>query len=213
MHIWFSIFEPNSTHKWLKRLEDAEKVTCVVTQNVDNLHLKAGSRKVIELHGTAFRVMCLNCDHKISRYALQKVFDELNPKMDAAVEMIRPDGDVDLTQEQVEGFVVPPCEKCGGVLKPDIVFFGDNVPQHIVQDVKQKVEHSDALLVLGSTLSTYSGYRIALQAKDAKKPIAILNIGKTRADDIVHLKIDGRCGEVLPKIYELYDQKMQCSKY
>lgn len=175
---------------------------CVVTQNVDNLHLKAGSRKVIELHGTAFRVMCLNCDHKICRHELQRVFQKLNPSMIAATQMIRPDGDVELSQAQVEGFNVPACDNCGGILKPDIVFFGDNVPHDKVQNVKANVESSDALLILGTTLSTFSAYRIVLQAIDAKKPVAIVNIGETRADKVVNLRIEGRCGDVLPKIWQ-----------
>ncbi|XP_053986416.1 NAD-dependent protein deacylase Sirt4-like isoform X1 [Hylaeus volcanicus] len=196
----FSSIEPNNTHKVLKKLEDAKKVRCIVTQNVDNLHAKAGSRKVIELHGTAFKVMCLNCDRRICRYSLQDILDRLNPNMTATSQMIRPDGDVDLSQEQVEEFVVPSCEACGGVLKPDIIFFGDNVPRQIVESVKYNVEHSDSLLILGSTLTTFSGYRIALQASNAGKPIAILNIGKTRADDLAKIKVEGRCGDVLSRI-------------
>ncbi|XP_011707722.1 PREDICTED: NAD-dependent protein deacetylase Sirt4-like isoform X1 [Wasmannia auropunctata] len=198
----FSSLRPNITHEILKHMEYVEKVGCVVTQNVDNLHLKAGSRKVIELHGTAFRVMCLNCDHKICRHELQRVFQKLNPSMIAATQMIRPDGDVELSQAQVEGFNVPACDNCGGILKPDIVFFGDNVPHDKVQNVKANVESSDALLILGTTLSTFSAYRIVLQAIDAKKPVAIVNIGETRADKVVNLRIEGRCGDVLPKIWQ-----------
>ncbi|KYM93810.1 NAD-dependent ADP-ribosyltransferase sirtuin-4, partial [Cyphomyrmex costatus] len=199
----FSSLKPNITHELLKHLEYIGKVGCIVTQNVDNLHLKAGSKKVIELHGTAFRVMCLNCDHKISRYYLQRVFQKLNPSMIATTEMIRPDGDVELSQTQVEGFNVPTCDNCGGILKPDIVFFGDNVPHEKVQNVKANVESLDALLILGTTLSTFSAYRIVLQAIDAKKPIAIVNIGETRADKCVNLKVEGRCGDILPKIWQL----------
>ncbi|XP_076643981.1 NAD-dependent protein deacylase Sirt4 isoform X2 [Halictus rubicundus] len=205
----FSSLQPNETHKVLKKLEDAQKVRSIVTQNVDNLHGKAGSRRVIELHGTAFRVMCLKCDHKICRYYLQEILDSLNPNMTATSQMIRPDGDVDISQEQVKGFVVPACSNCGGVLKPDIVFFGDNVPRSVVESVQYNVKHSDSLLILGSTLTTYSGYRIALQANNAGIPIAILNIGHTRADDLASIKVEGRCGEVLSRIFTM-DQKAEC---
>ncbi|XP_039310095.1 NAD-dependent protein deacylase Sirt4 isoform X2 [Solenopsis invicta] len=203
----FSSIKPNITHKILKHLEDIGKVECIVTQNVDNLHLKAGSKKVIELHGTAFRVMCLNCDHKICRHELQRVFKTLNPSMMATAQMIRPDGDVELSQEQIEGFKVPACDNCGGILKPDIVFFGDNVPHEKVQNVKANVESLDALLILGTSLSTFSAYRIVLQAVDAKKPIAIVNIGETRADKCINLKVEGRCGDVLSKIWQLNASK------
>ena len=197
----FSSVKPNITHEILKELENANKVRCIVTQNVDNLHTKAGSRRVIELHGTAFKVMCLNCDQRICRYYLQDILDHMNPNMTVTTQMIRPDGDVDLSQEQVDGFNFPSCENCGGILKPDIIFFGDNVPRQIVESVKYNVKHSDSLLVLGSTLTTFSGYRIVLQAKNAGLPIAILNIGKTRADNFADIKINGRCGDVLSRIF------------
>ncbi|XP_076624121.1 NAD-dependent protein deacylase Sirt4 [Colletes latitarsis] len=201
----FSSIKPNNTHKVLKTLEDANKIKCIVTQNVDNLHAKAGSRRVIELHGTAFRVMCLNCDRRICRHLFQDSLDKLNPNIIASSQMIRPDGDVDLSHEQVEGFVVPPCEECGGILKPDIIFFGDNVPRQIVESVKYNVKYSDSLLVLGSTLTTYSGYRIALQANEIGIPIAILNIGETRADSLANIKMEGRCGDVLTRICRMID--------
>ncbi|XP_032679142.1 NAD-dependent protein deacylase Sirt4 isoform X2 [Odontomachus brunneus] len=133
---------------------------------------------------------------------LEYLEKELNPSMIATTQMIRPDGDVELSQEQVEGFNVPACGNCGGVLKPDIVFFGDNVPHDIVQNVKANVENLDALLILGTSLSTFSAYRIVLQAINANKPIAIINIGKTRADELVNLKVEGRCGDILPKVWQ-----------
>ncbi|XP_012234272.1 NAD-dependent protein deacylase Sirt4-like [Linepithema humile] len=199
----FSSLKPNISHKILKELESVGKVQCIVTQNVDNLHSKAESKNVIELHGTAFKVMCLNCDHKICRHKLQKIFQELNPSMTATTQMIRPDGDVELSQTQVEGFNIPACHNCGGILKPDIVFFGDNVPHGTVENVKNNVESSDALLILGTTLTTFSAYRIVLQAVDGKKPVAIVNIGKTRADELMNLRIEGRCGDILSKVWQL----------
>ncbi|XP_046832238.1 NAD-dependent protein deacylase Sirt4-like [Vespa crabro] len=195
----FSTFQPNDTHKVLKDLEEIGKISCIVTQNVDNLHTKAGNKNVIELHGTAFRVMCLNCNHKMERSNFQNILKELNPLLNSHSEMIRPDGDVDLTQQETEEFNVPPCGNCGGVLKPDIVFFGDNVPRHVVENVKNIVEQSSSLLILGTSLSTFSGYRIVLQALNAKKPIILVNIGKTRADNDISIRIEGRCGYILPK--------------
>ncbi|XP_070151247.1 NAD-dependent protein deacylase Sirt4 isoform X4 [Polyergus mexicanus] len=168
----FSSLKPNVTHKILKDLEYVGKVGCIVTQNVDNLHSKAGSK------------------------------EKLNPSMIAITQMIRPDGDVELSQAQVEDFNVPACDNCGGILKPDIIFFGDNVPRNIVQNVKNNVENSDALLILGTTLTTFSAYRIVLQAIEANKPIAIVNIGKTRADEFVNLRVEGRCGDILSKVWQ-----------
>lgn len=197
----FSKFVPNVTHELLKHLEDKGRVNCVITQNVDNLHRKAGSRNVIELHGTAFKVMCLGCDQVINRYHFQELLDELNPNFTSNDTKIRPDGDVDLSQEQVDEFIVPPCSDCGGILKPEIVFFGDNVTRQVVNQVRTEVESADSLLVLGTSLTTFSGYRIVLQAVEARKPIAIVSIGETRADNHANVKIHGRCGEVLSKIY------------
>ncbi|XP_031832200.1 NAD-dependent protein deacylase Sirt4 isoform X2 [Nomia melanderi] len=186
----FSSIEPNDTHKLLKKLEDTQKVRCIITQNVDNLHVKAGSRRIIELHD---------------------VLDGLNYNMSATSQMIRPDGDVDISEEEIDRFIVPACENCGGILKPDIVFFGDNVPRQTVDSVKYNVEHSDALFILGSTLTTFSGYRIALQASNAGKPIAILNIGQTRADALANIKVEGRCSDVLSRIFTV-DKKAECKE-
>lgn len=103
----------------------------------------------------------------------------------------------------MEGFNIPACDNCGGILKPDIVFFGDNVPRDTVENVKDNVENSDALLILGTTLTTFSAYRIVLQAVDGKRAIAMVNIGKTRADELINLRIEGRCGDILSKVWQL----------
>ncbi|KRT81717.1 hypothetical protein AMK59_5217, partial [Oryctes borbonicus] len=186
----FSTCQPNATHISVRNLQSVHnKVSCVVTQNVDSLHYKAGSKNVIELHGSAFRVLCLDCDAKYSRFDVQKMLAELNPTIKNTSDMIRPDGDVDISPDIIERFNPPFCLQCGGTLKPDIVFFGDNVPRARVEDVRNSVSESDSLLVLGSSLFVFSGYRIVLQALEENKNVAVVNIGKTRADDIVHLKI------------------------
>ncbi|KOB72000.1 NAD-dependent protein deacetylase [Operophtera brumata] len=188
----FSNIEPNITH--------LSKVTSIVTQNVDRLHHKAGSCNVIELHGTGYIVKCLSCTYEVDRHTLQKELLSKNPEIEKSFTMIRPDGDVDLSKEQEEKFKVPLCPKCEGPLKPDIIFFGDNVPRDKVELVRNQVTSSDAVFVLGSSLTVYSSYRIILQAKEEGKDIAILNIGPTRADNLVHLKVETKCGDILPEL-------------
>ncbi|KAL4711906.1 hypothetical protein ACJJTC_006075 [Scirpophaga incertulas] len=191
---------PNSTHYSIHDLEKANKVTSIVTQNVDRLHQKAGSKNVIELHGSGYQVNCLQCTYKISRDELQQVLLKNNPTMENTFSMIRPDGDVELTSEQVDSFKSPLCPNCEGPLKPDIIFFGDNVPKVRVEQVRRQVSKSDAVFVLGSSLTVYSSYRILLQAKEEKKEIAILNIGPTRADDFTNIKVSAKCGDILPRL-------------
>ncbi|XP_047538078.1 NAD-dependent protein deacylase Sirt4 [Vanessa atalanta] len=193
----FSSVQPNATHYSIRELEKAGKVTAVVTQNVDRLHHKAGSENIIELHGTGYIVKCMKCPYEIDRFKLQEILLNNNPGMESSFNMIRPDGDVDLSKEQVDRFQTPLCPKCESPLKPDIVFFGDNVPKERVEQVRHQVSVSDAVFVLGSSLTVYSSYRIILQAKEENKKIAVLNIGPTRADNIVDLKISTKCGEIL----------------
>ncbi|XP_049879251.1 NAD-dependent protein deacylase Sirt4 [Pectinophora gossypiella] len=196
----FSSVQPNASHHSVRELEKAGKVTAIVTQNVDRLHHKAGSENVIELHGTGYIVKCLRCPYEISREVLQEELMQNNPDMESSFSMIRPDGDVELSKEQVERFKTPLCPKCEGPLKPDIVFFGDNVPKLRVDQVRAATTNSDGIFVLGSTLTVYSSYRIILQAKEEKKRVAVLNIGPTRADDIIDLKISAKCGDILPEL-------------
>lgn len=165
------------------------------------MHFKAGSKNVIELHGTAFRVICLTCGNTYDRVAIQEKLKELNPDLCETSQMVRPDGDVEIPQEKIINFKPAFCE-CGGVLKPDITFFGDNVPKTRVELVRENVTNSGAVLVLGSSLSVFSGYRIILQARDENKDVAIVNIGPTRADKLAFLKISARCGDILPRIFE-----------
>ncbi|KAJ8776468.1 hypothetical protein J1605_015491 [Eschrichtius robustus] len=146
------------------------------------------------------RVFCLGCGDQTPRGELQERFEVLNPTWSAEAHGLAPDGDVFLTEEQVQSFRVPPCSRCGGPLKPDVVFFGDTVNPDKVDFVHRRVKEADSLLVVGSSLQVYSGYRFILTAQEKKLPIAILNIGPTRSDDLACLKLDSRCGELLPLI-------------
>lgn len=198
----FSNCKPNETHKFVRDLELLyNKANAVITQNVDSLHYKAGSKNVVELHGTAFRVKCLNCNENYNRFEVQNILKELNPEFGETSDMIRPDGDVEIAPEKITKFHPPMCFKCAGVLKPDIIFFGDNVPRERVQIVKDFVSKSDALLILGSSLTVFSSFRIVLQAVEENKKIAVVNIGPTRADNLINLKISAKCGDILPKIH------------
>ncbi|XP_050302038.1 NAD-dependent protein deacylase Sirt4 [Anthonomus grandis grandis] len=197
----FSKSKPNPVHVFIRDLEiEDKKVHFVVTQNVDSLHFKAGSKNVIELHGTAYRVICLNCEATYDRHYIQnKLLEYNNVNFEDTANMIRPDGDVEIPMDFIKGFTPPSCESCNGILKPHITFFGDNVPRATVDLVKEKMSESDSLLVLGSSLSVFSGYRIVLQALDESKNVCIINIGPTRADKLIKLKIEAKCGDILPK--------------
>lgn len=148
----FSSTQPNDTHICLAEWEKKGILNYIVTQNVDRLHHKAGSEHVVELHGTSYIVKCLNCGFKFSRYLLQKKFKEVNPHFHVMSEEVRPDADVDIDPSVVDTFNLVNCEKCDGILKPDVVFFGETVPKDIVFDVYSKIKQSNALLVLGSSL-------------------------------------------------------------
>ncbi|XP_041673396.1 NAD-dependent protein lipoamidase sirtuin-4, mitochondrial [Cheilinus undulatus] len=199
----FSSHQPNAAHKVLQSWEERGKLHWLVTQNVDALHSKAGQKRLTELHGCAHRVMCLGCGDISPREELQQRFLALNPEWSAQAGGVAPDGDVFLEDEQVFSFRVPSCEACGGILKPEVTFFGDTVSKATVQFVHGRLAESDAVLVVGSSLQVYSGYRFLLAANDRKMPVAILNIGSTRADHLAQLKVSGRCGEVLSVIQPL----------
>lgn len=200
----FSAIEPNVTHYTLARLEREQRISGIVTQNVDKLHTKAGSKSVVELHGSGYTVMCIakGCDYTIPRHEFQRILDQLNPHMEDKSTMMRPDGDVELPQEYVDNFKIPECPQCGGALKPEIVFFGDNVPMPRIERVVRMIIESDGVLVLGSSLTVFSGYRIVLQAKELGLPVAIVNIGATRGDPKADLKISARCGELMQNLFK-----------
>ncbi|XP_029947192.1 NAD-dependent protein lipoamidase sirtuin-4, mitochondrial [Salarias fasciatus] len=196
----FSSHQPNCAHTALQRWEAGGKLHWLVTQNVDALHSKAGQRRLTELHGCAHRVMCLGCGAVTAREELQRRFMALNPDWSVEAAGVAPDGDVFIEDEQVLHFRVPSCENCGGILKPEVTFFGDTVNKGTVQFVHERLAESDAVLVVGSSLQVYSGYRFLLAANDRRTPVAILNIGPTRADHLAELRVSGRCGEVLSVI-------------
>jgi NAD-dependent deacetylase sirtuin 4 len=191
----FKTFKPNKSHKYLATLEHMGILHWLVTQNVDNLHHEAGSRLLTELHGTVFSVICLDCKLKQSRDEVQDQIHALNPSWEAVPQGFAPDADVFISDELVKSFNVPHCTRCGGTLKPDVVFFGDNIPLRRVRAVSDKVAGSDAMMIVGSSLETYSAMRHVMEAKKLNIPILILNIGRTRADLLADTIITARCGE------------------
>jgi len=191
---------PNPGHRALAQLERAGVVTGIITQNVDLLHTKAGSRKVIDLHGTYARVMCLDCGHTLSRAALAEQLEALNPSFAENAERVggiavAPDADAVVTNTST--FRIAGCAECGGILKPDIVYFGESVPKDTVAQASSLVEQSDALLVAGSSLTVFSGYRFVRQAAALRKPVAIVNRGATRGDHLAQVKVDNGCSPIL----------------
>ena len=192
--------QPNATHRALADLETAGYVHQLVTQNVDGLHQRAGSRQVIDLHGRLDTVTCLDCGDRFPRAALQESLERLNPEFVALAATVLPDGDAALEDAEFSQFEIPPCTRCGGVLKPDVVFFGESVPGIRVDRVFTALREATAVLVVGSSLAVYSAYRFCLAADRAGQAIAAVNLGHTRADDQLSLKIAASCGEVLPAL-------------
>ncbi len=194
---------PNDGHRAVAALEAGGLVSGVVTQNVDGLHQKAGSRRVVELHGSLGAVRCLRCGTVEARSALQERLAHLNPGFVEAAPRYAPDGDADVPDDAVNAFRVAPCAVCGGVLKPQVVFFGENVPRATYEAARALVDAARSLLVVGSSLTVRSGYRFVLQAKGSGKPVAVLNDGPTRADADADVKVEGRLGELLPALAAL----------
>lgn len=195
----FERAQPNAAHIALADCERSGRLTCLLTQNVDGLHQRAGSREVMDLHGRLDTVRCLGCGHRLPRAELQVMLATLNPTWDVGEATSAPDGDADIEADFAQ-FQVPSCPACGGMLKPDVVFFGENVPGARVRAARDALLASDGLLVVGSSLMVYSGYRFARLAAETGLPIAILTRGITRADDLATLKVDGDCTDVLPAV-------------
>ena len=194
---------PNAAHEAIARLEATGRVSRLVTQNVDGLHQMAGSRDVLELHGTLRRVVCLDCGTMHERGAVQCALVQENTEPDVASRAM-PDGDsdVDLSAAAMQDFVVPRCRACGGTLKPDVVFFGENVPRARVEAAMDALEASDAMLVVGTSLAVYSGFRFCERAVATGKPIAAINRGRTRADHLLALKVERLCTAALTELAE-----------
>ena len=188
--------QPNRAHRYLAQLEQRGHTELLVTQNVDRLHQRAGSRRVIDLHGRADEVVCMECGYRCERQLVHERCHALNPEFHRHQATAAPDGDADL-EVDFSSFRFADCPQCGGILKPDVVFFGDNVPRERVQQSLDALQSSDALLVIGSSLMVFSGFRFCRYARDWRKPMAALNLGRTRADDMLDLKLNARIGETL----------------
>ena len=189
--------EPNDGHRALAALERYGVVAHVVTQNVDRLHRKGGSRSVTELHGALAEVRCLACGAIEDRDAVQERILALNPDWTAGEAPTAPDGDADLPPGRVERFVVPACWQCGGVLKPAVVFFGDNVPRPVVDEAFAAVDAAEVLLVVGTSLAVFSGYRFLRRAVERGIPVAIVNRGPVRGEEHAAVKVEASTGATL----------------
>ena len=191
---------PNAAHRAIAELQANARLGRVITQNVDGLHQRAGSRDVIELHGNIHGVVCLDCHASFARQFVQNLLEERNPAVRGAVAAAAPDGDAHVEPDALAEFHVPDCIHCGGTLKPDVVFFGDGVAPARTAQALAAMEAADALLVVGSSLMVFSGFRFCRMAAAAGKPIAAINLGITRADDLLSLKIDGSAEQLLPAL-------------
>lgn len=205
----FGNAQPNKAHLTLAQLEQASILKAIITQNVDRLHQKAGSKNVIDLHGRNDIVRCLSCNTTSSRRIIQQQICNLNPSYDHLFKqlekgnIIRADGDADLAISDYSKFTIPACSACGGVLKPDVVFFGDSVPVVNVQNAMQQADACDGLLVIGSSLEVYSAYRLVDRVAKRGVPIAIINMGETRAERSglpIALKAEVKCSLLMEQV-------------
>ena len=196
----FSGARPNPGHEALATLERAGHLEGVITQNVDRLHHEAGSDRVVELHGALTHVRCLGCDAVSKRSELQSRLLTLNPGWAEHQASLAPDGDADLETGAVASFRVAACALCGGALKPDVVFFGENCRPEVVEDAWSLFDQAEALLVVGTSLAVFSGYRFVRRAQERRVPIAMINLGSARGEEHAAVRIEGKSGEVLPRL-------------
>jgi NAD-dependent deacetylase sirtuin 4 len=196
----FSTAQPNRAHRALAALEQAGCLTGVITQNVDRLHHAAGSRALIELHGALADVRCLDCGAVEARASVHERLLEQNPGWLERAAALAPDGDAELPADEVSGFFVVGCRGCGGPLKPDVVFFGGTVPAATVAAAYHLLEQAQALLVVGSSLAVYSGFRFVRRAAERGLHIGLINLGPTRADPLAGAKLEAPAGEALPRL-------------
>lgn len=191
---------PNEAHHAIAALQADGVIGPVMTQNVDGLHQRAGSGEVLELHGNIHGVVCLDCHATFSRRIVQGILESLNPGVTGAAAAAAPDGDAHIEPDALVEFHIPWCPHCGGLLKPDVVFFGDGVASAATSRAMAMMEAADALLVVGSSLMVFSGFRFCRMAAAAGKPIAAVNLGITRADELLSLKIDSSAERLLPRL-------------
>ena len=192
--------EANAGHRALAALGAEGRLGALLTQNVDGLHQQAGSTSVLELHGNIHKVVCLDCHATFARSFVQGMLIDANPGMVGTAARALPDGDAQLEPASLDEFKIPWCVHCGGMLKPDVVFFGDGVPAERTERALALMARADALLVIGSSLTVFSGFRFCRLAAQAGKPIAAVNLGKTRADDMLALKVEQSAEQVLPAV-------------
>lgn len=197
--------QPNLGHYSLSQLEMKGVIKSLITQNVDRLHQKAGSKSVIELHGSIHEIICIKCKKIMGREQFQSILLDMNPSWKQILKEkaelgIRPDGDVELNGLDFTSFQIPSCYQCNGILKPNLIFFGENVSKDQVEKIMQIVKQSDGLILAGTSVSVYSSFRFARVAHDLNIPIAIINIGETRADELSFLKIEALCSQVFDQI-------------
>lgn len=191
---------PGRGHRALAQLENRQRIALLITQNVDGLHQKAGSRSVLELHGGLARVLCLACRRTWPRAAVQDWMSAANPRLAGAAASIAPDGDADVAEGLHADFRIPECPDCGGMLKPDVVFFGDSVPRQRVSAAMAAIDAARGLLVVGSSLMVYSGFRFVEHAHQRGKPVMAINLGRTRADHLLAAKVQQDCDEFLQRL-------------
>lgn len=205
--IRFNKATPGKAHHALATLESAGKVSHLITQNVDQLHQRAGAQHVIDLHGSLQQVVCLDCQNLTARADIQTFLIQHNPTLRNLSAYVAPDGDAYLEDIDFSAIQIPHCECCGGLLKPHVVFYGENVPSERVKQCFAALDHSDAMLVVGSSLMVYSGYRFVRRAVELGLEVIAINRGVTRADDLLRMKIEQDCGEILTQIVQAVSAK------
>lgn len=196
----FASAKPTLAHQAIAKFQQSGKAPCLITQNVDQLHQQAGHQNVIDLHGVLGQVICLNCGNVSTRNHMQSRLLEQNPWLTTLDASYAPDGDADLEHSLIDTVHIPNCETCGGMLKPDVVFFGENVPKARTTSAFDALEQAQGLLVVGSSLMVYSGFRFCRKAVEQNKPIVLVNNGVTRADDLASFKFEGECGELMDSV-------------
>jgi NAD-dependent SIR2 family protein deacetylase len=197
------IAQPNPAHRALATLQQRQRISGLITQNVDTLHDQAGSHDVIELHGSLHRVLCLDCQQRSQRDVIQQLMEHENPYLAGVDAVQAPDGDTLLDPTFEARFCIPHCPHCNGQrLKPDVVFFGENVAQATAASAMVAVEQAEGLLVVGSSLMAYSAFRLCKAMVAQGKPVIAINLGKTRGDELLQIKIEASCERLLPLLVE-----------